>query len=375
MRRAVSVLVLALAAVAATPPAAGGQATTFQGGPEHAGFVREPGLSPPLRSAWTRRLPGEMSHPVIARGRVFVAARLARDRGVRLLALSARTGRTLWRRDDLFYLAYDQGRLFARQNTETEEYLLALSAVDGRVLWRRAVPRNAGPPVASGGVVFLSSSWVAAYRGSDGALLWETQTEGSGGMPAIAGDSVYLSFSCEQLALARTTGAVLWHVRRGCTGGGSSVPVVHAGRVYVREGEAWPPGEVYDSTTGAHLGRMRADYPPAFAGRLGLFADARLPGEEILFGHTLVARPIRGGGARWRFRGDGYLDTAPLIVNDTVYVGAGSGRIYGLALRSGRVAWRARLPRPVLAPAPTTGLAAGEGLLVVPAQGLLAAFR
>lgn len=244
MRRAVPALVLVMAAMAVGPPGAGGDATTLQAGPEHAGFVREPGLSPPLRPAWTRRLPGAMSYPVIAGGRVFVATLKARERGWRLLALSARSGRTLWQRDGLYYPTYDQGRLFVRQITETEQYLIALSASDGRVVWQRAVGRDAGPPVASGGVVFLSSAWVSAYRGSDGALLWETQTEGSGGMPAIAGDSVYLSFGCEQLALARATGTVLWHVQHGCTGGGSSVPVVHAGRVYVREGDSWPPGDV-----------------------------------------------------------------------------------------------------------------------------------
>jgi outer membrane protein assembly factor BamB len=376
MRRAVPALVLALAAIAVAAPGASGQATTLQAGPEHAGFVREPGLSPPLRPAWTRRLPGTMSYPVIADGRVFVAIRRARERGSRLLALSARNGRTLWQRDGPYWPAYDQGRLYVRQDTETEQYLIALSASDGRVLWQRAVGRDTGPPVASGGVVFLSSAWLSAYRGSDGALLWETQTDSTGGTPAIAGDSVYLSFSCEQLAMSRATGAVLWHVQHGCSGGGGTVPVIHAGRMYTREGLSWPPGDIYDSATGAHVGRMRSDLLPAFAGRLGLFADARVPGEEFLLGHTLVARPIGGGRPRWRFRGDGYLDTAPLIVNDTAYVGSGSGRIYGLALRSGRVAWRARLPRPALGSLnPGWGMAAGEGVLVVPAFGLLAAFR
>jgi outer membrane protein assembly factor BamB len=374
MRRTVPALVLVLAAIAVAPPGAGGQATTIQAGPEHAGFVREPGLSPPLRPAWTRRLPAGMSYPLIADGRVFVVTQRARERGSRLLALSARSGRTLWRRDDVYYPAYDQGRVFARRNTETEEYLIALSASDGGVVWQREVGRDTGPPVATGGVVYLSQAWLSAYRGSDGALLWETQTDSSGGTPAIAGDSVYLSFSCEQLALARATGTVLWHVQHGCSGGGGDVPVVHAGRLYVREGPGWPPGDVYDSATGAHRGRIRTDYPPALAGGLGLFAHARLPGEDFLFGHTLVARPIGGGRARWRFRGDGYLDTAALIVNDTAYVGSGSGRIYGLVLRTGRVAWRARLPRPVLGSS-TSGLAAGEGVLVVPAYGLLAAFR
>jgi outer membrane protein assembly factor BamB len=124
---------------------------------------------------------------------------------------------------------------------------------------------------------------------------------------------------------------------------------------------------------------MRAEYAPAFAGGVGLFADAIVPGEPLRMGHTLVARALDDGRARWRFSGDGYLDTAPLIVNRTAFVGSGSGRVYGLSLGRGRVTWRTRLARPVLgggdgAGSPR-GLAAGEGLLVVPSYGRLVAFR
>jgi len=379
MRRAALVVGLAVALAAAAD--ARGQATSFQAGPAHTGFVREPGLSPPLRRAWTHRLPGEISYPIIAGGRVFVTAETAHGDGAQLIALSARTGRMLWRRDGIAHAAYDQGRLFVThfvRDPESRQSLVALSPADGRELWRQEVYPFGGPPVASGGVVIQSSGAVIAYRATDGARLWLTHTDASSAMPAIVGGAIYLSWGCGQHALARDTGSVLWHVGYGCTGGGDDIPVFHAGRLYVREDQSYPPGAVHDAATGARLGPMRADHAPAFAGGLGLFPDARLPGETLLFEHTLVARSLEGGRVRWRFDGDGYLDTPPLIVNRTAYVGSGTGRVYGLSLRTGRVTWQTRLRRPVLAASDSgiiSGLGAGEGLLVVPAHGRLVAFR
>lgn len=53
MRRVALVLVLCLApgTAAVAPPEARAQTTSYQAGPAHAGFVREPGLTPPLRRA------------------------------------------------------------------------------------------------------------------------------------------------------------------------------------------------------------------------------------------------------------------------------------------------------------------------------------
>jgi outer membrane protein assembly factor BamB len=325
---------------------------------------------------------------VIAAGKVFVTAAEPR-RGSRLLALSARTGRTLWR-VDLGHrggadIAYDEGRLYVSR-PESPDFpdrprLLAFRAADGRPLWGAAPASTGAPPVAAGGVVYVSGQfYLHAFRGADGAELWRVPTDGGDGTPAVGPDAVYVSFACGQVyGLARDTGRQLWHAQYGCHGGGATTPVLHAGRLYVRDDVEYPPGAVYDAATGARLGPMRADYAPAFAGGLGLFPDAIVAGEPLRMGHTLVARPVDGGAVRWRFGGDGYLDTAPLVVNGTVYVGSGSGRIYALSLRRGRVRWRARLPRPVLGSDERSGfhhgLAAGEGLLVVPAFGRLFAFR
>jgi outer membrane protein assembly factor BamB len=169
----------------------------------------------------------------------------------------------------------------------------------------------------------------------------------------------------------------VWHPENGCHGGGGSVPVLHRDRLYVTESDRFPPGDVYNTASGAIVGPMRADWTPAFAGDVGVFPDARKPKESVPFGHTLVARRISDRRLRWRYGGDGYLDSAPLIADGTVYVGSGSGSVFGVSLRSGRKVWSARIGPPV--PAQWTGhmwggLAAAEGVLVVPALGRLSGF-
>jgi outer membrane protein assembly factor BamB len=88
---------------------------------------------------------------------------------------------------------------------------------------------------------------------------------------------------------------------------------------------------------------------------------------------------VKSGRAVWRFEGDGYLDGSPLVVNDTLYVGSGSGALFGVAARTGRVRWRDRLGTPIPASPGKwdlqTGLAAAEGTLVVPALRRVVAYR
>jgi outer membrane protein assembly factor BamB len=379
MRRALLVAGTVAAALVPAPRAAG-QATTFQADPAHTGFVRG-GPAPPLRRAWTHRLPGRSSYPVIADGKVFVVAGKAHNRGAQVLALSARSGRRVWRQDLGSYgggtPAYDQGRLFVSRGTSAG--LQAFAAADGRLLWQTQAGATFAPPVATGGVVYVAGHlYIAAFRGGDGAQLWRIIGDESN--LAVAGGMVYARLGCGTFgAFASGTGQTLWQGGGACPEDATETFAVHAGRLYVRGVLDVPPEEVYDAATGARAGSIRADYAPAFAGRTGVFADATLPGEHLKFGHTLVARSLPDGRARWRFRGDGYLDTAPLIVGRTVYVGSGSGRLYALSLRRGRVLWRSGRGRPILGSGELTGslagLAAGEGVLVVPTFQRLVAYR
>jgi outer membrane protein assembly factor BamB len=385
-------LVFLLAALA-FPVSAAGEATTIQADAVHSGNAGPAGLRLPLERRWVRRVDGVPGYPVIADKRIFVAVARPSPRGSYIVALASGTGRVLWTRDlgassDSAALAYDSGRLFATRESYYDgiSALVALAPADGHVLWEATTAIGlftATAPVANGGTVYVNGfdDWgVSAFRAHDGGVLWHVPTDsGEGGSPAVASDAVFAAMSsCPDVhRFRRSDGGEVWHPENGCHGGGGSVPVLHRNRLYVTESRRFPPGDIYDADTGTIVGAMRADWTPAFAGDVGVFPDARKPGERLTFGHVLVARRLGDGRARWRFGGDGYLDSAPLIVDGTVYVGSGSGRVYGVSLRSGRRVWSADAGTPVPAQwdgAIWSGLAAGDGALIVPRLGRVSAF-
>ncbi|HWE21945.1 MAG TPA: PQQ-binding-like beta-propeller repeat protein, partial [Hyphomicrobiaceae bacterium] len=75
------------------------------------------------------------------------------------------------------------------------------------------------------------------------------------------------------------------------------------------------------------------------------------------------------------------LRTAPVVVNGTVFVGAESGKVYGLDVETGARVWTGQSPVPIQydsetgGPMPPSGPAAGEDMLVFPAGNSLAAWR
>lgn len=388
----VALAALAAAGAGERAAAAAGQAVTFQGNVAHSGLVEEPGLNPPLRRRWQHRFPGVISYPVLGDGKVFVTAWGAPQSGsghtAHLVALSAATGALSWERNlgETFgaVAAYDDGRVYVTRGTgpaQVDPQLAAFSAADGSPLWSHPLTAaGASPPVAQGGVVYASDGdGFGAYRGSDGTQLWRVFVEDLGdGSAALSADAVYPAARCP-LALRRSDGGVIWQRSDGCRFN-ASTPALVDGRLYLRDDNAAAGGAVLDAGTGAATSSLVADYAPAFTRNgLGLFPDALHPGTDFQAGHTLVARSLADGRRRWAFRGDGYLDSAPLVVNRTAYVASGSGRVYGLSLRTGRRTWRVNLGDPVPAPQEDggilSGLAAGDGMLLVPALGRLVAYR
>jgi outer membrane protein assembly factor BamB len=83
----------------------------------------------------------------------------------------------------------------------------------------------------------------------------------------------------------------------------------------------------------------------------------------------------------WSFAGDGLLVTAPIVVNNYVFVGSSSGNLYALNASTGAQVWNQNLGAPIPGPATggsalqgQTGLAAGDGLLIVPAGNTVTAY-
>lgn len=384
---AVAAAATALVAGASSPPPAAGEAVTFQADPQHSGYVERGGPQPPLRRRWVAPLGHTVSYPVAGDGRVFVTTSDYYRSGVRVVALSAATGRVLWSRelgtgDPWTYasLAYDRGRVFVARSIPELPSLLALSAADGRTLWASGPSYvEPDPPVAVDGAVYVNwaprEGGVSAWRQDDGALLWAVPRVdvGGRGSPAVWGDSLLVGDWCPPhvIRIRRSDGAVLTpkSVVSGCSEEGWTA-VVGGNRAYVRDA-------VYDAGTSALLRAVEWTYTPAVTASLEVLPVAPVVGPTNL-PHRLVARRARDGRVLWRFRGDGYLESNPLIVGRTVYVGSGSGRVFGVDARSGRLRWRgdagASVPvyRWYIGP---PGLAAAEGLLLVPARGRLVAFE
>ena len=105
------------AAPQAPSPAPGPtEAVTYQIGVSHDGYSGDSTLAPPLTARWSRDLPGEISYPLIAAGKVFVI-----NVDGLLRAFDANTGALAW-------------------STQLSQYLFS------------------SPPTAQGGVVYVGGS-------------------------------------------------------------------------------------------------------------------------------------------------------------------------------------------------------------------------
>jgi outer membrane protein assembly factor BamB len=225
------------------------------------------------------------------------------------------------------------------------------------------------PPTASNGVVYVSGGGqLYAVSETDGSVVGSQQVEnGDNSSPALNASSVFVSYACGlTYSFNRTSGTEQWFSNSSCEGGGGKTAVVSGGKVYARDPDLG--NKLLNAKTGALLGTFQAGPAPAFDGNTGLF----------LYNGTLTASS--GSATLWSFTGDGGLDTAPIAVGSTVYVGSSSGELYGLNVTSGSVVWSTNVGAAISAPdeqnvaQPLTGLGAGRGLLVVPAGDNLVAY-
>jgi outer membrane protein assembly factor BamB len=295
------------------------------------------------------------------------------------MALDEHTGTTVWSANlsgtwGFVNAAYDSGKVFA---VNYDGLLKAFDAATGALLWSANVGSNCiSPPAAENGIVFISSGGALyGVNETNGAVLWTMPVEdGDHSSPAVTLGSVFVSYSCPQAyAFNPATGQQLWHYSSCCSGGGGKTPVVHAAQVYVRDSYCTQAnGLVLNADTGALIRAFNSNRPPAFLGNLALF----------LQGVTLHGVNSTNGQILWSFAGDGQLTSTPLVVNHTIFIGSNSGMLYGLNA-NGQQIWSTQVGAEIAAPDEqnttlTTGLGAGDGLLVVPAgsnpRNILAAY-
>jgi outer membrane protein assembly factor BamB/N-acetylneuraminic acid mutarotase len=360
------------------------ESVAFQNNVVHDGSDPASPLVPPLTVKWRRNFSTSgvslISYPLIAEGRVFVTTTTAGPSGIEtLMALDAHTGSTLWSANvnggfGFANAAYDSGRVFV---VNYDGLTKAFDAATGTLLWSILLPFGEcdAPPTAVNGLVYISSfegdgGDVYAFDETNGAMRWIMFVDsGDGSSPAISAGEVFEAYaSPEVYVFNAVTGQEQWRYNSCGYGGGGLTPVIHAGRVYARASYCTQTnGVIFDANNGHVIGGFNSDTPPGFIGNLTLLPQ----------GGTLVAVNSTGQPV-WTFIGDHALRSAPVVVNQTIYIGSGSGLLYALNA-SGELIWSTQVGASIPTPEQfsetlVTGLGAGDGLLIVPTATTLVAY-
>jgi outer membrane protein assembly factor BamB len=372
----------------------GALAVAYQINVAHSGVQTDSALTPPFGLRWRVTLPAQVSYPLIAEGKVFVTTGSTADNATRtpvLHALDQASGQTLWSQTLPLYwprvnAAYDGGKIFVVGTDPVccDGVLLAYNAETGNLVWRAQLPwqyATDAPPTAANGVVYVSGSGsgsaLFAVSEDDGRILArQSVTWGDQSSPALSNGAVFVSYACNQaFGFAQTTLTPLWHYSGACSGGGGKTTVYADGRLYTRD---WEGSLVLDASNGSLLRTYEPQgvriYAPA-VDATGVFAT--FPG-AYLSAESLDGLPL------WTFTGDYQLNTTPLIINTNsgrfVVVGSWLGHLYALDAETGREVWSTDVGAPISGAdeqggsEPLAGLAAGQGLIVVPAGKTLSVY-
>lgn len=356
-----------------TISAASVDATSFLMNAAHTGAVTLPSVSFPAGPAWSVQMGGTPSYALIVGGRVFVTVSLTGG-GSELVALDGATGTTLWgpvKYPGLANAVYDNGRLFViNSDAFSNNYVAAYDASTGTADWSTALGGmfNMGPTAADGLVYITegSANWLYALDESTGAISWEQQVGAAYASPAVTADGVYQA--CR--SLTPSTGALIWSNSTNCVGGGT--PVVANQLLYSSAaGNLVGPGSydgyILDAGTGNKVGTYTADDPPAFTGTMGYFVQ----------NGTLEGISVPDDTVQWSFKpAAASVAGAPIVVNQYVILSSGNfgstGAVYALDGSTGAQVWFQPYNTGTVDTAftmstqPQSGLAAGDGLLVVP---------
>jgi outer membrane protein assembly factor BamB len=277
-------------------------------------------LGPPFTNVWRKRPTGELLEfpPSLARGRLYVVENLGR-----VLAISTRTGKTLWTRD-LGRLAastpaYDDGRLYVTVlckdacsdavgsgQSDGRGRVAALDARTGRVLWKRDLPsRTESTPLVVRDRVFFGSEdgTVYALRKGSGRIDWTYDASDAvkSGLAYDNGRLIFGDYAGAVNSVRARDGKLVWTRTNVSPENFYGTPAVGFNRVFL-------------STTDGKVHALRLN-----------------------------------GNVDWRFSAGpgGYIYASPALgkpprLGPTVYIGAQDSRFYALDARSGRVRWSNR---------------------------------
>jgi outer membrane protein assembly factor BamB len=363
-------------AAPAAPPA-----TAYRMSENHDGVLRtSDGITHPATSTptWQRDFSAPVSYPLIAAGRVFITTAMPDDSyGNQLYALDAATGATIWGPVTIagvYFgsgLTYHDGRVFVLM---FDGVVSAFDASNGAPLWATQLPGYwyEASPNAYGGLVFVNGNGgMSALDEVSGAIRWTTQAAGTTGWasPSVSSEGVYTQAgACNAGAYDPVTGDALWENRSPCDQPWDYAPVIKNGIFFGRVGGSL---NLFDAASGEFLVQLGSARAPAVTDSAVLAVNA----------DTLSSTRLADYAQDWTFSGAGAIVTAPVVVNDTVFVATDDSKIHGLDVLTGAETWTGQSPVAINydsengGPMPPAGPAAGEHLLVFPAGKSIVAWE
>ncbi len=352
--------------IAASAP----DAVSVQITPDHAGAVNFNTLSFPTTNKWSANVGGAPSYALIVDGKVIVTVAV-NDTTTELIALDQATGSTVWGPIQITGFGtttYDGGKVFVVGSTFGGETVQSFDVESGALDWTTSLlPGFSAGLTASNGIIYTSdNNYAVALSEASGSVLWTMPIFGGGtGTPAVSGNNVYLSYSCSTYDFQASTGAQVFWTNTGCEDGSGTITVVANGLVYSPTGSSDSQGEIVNATSGAALGPYQATGSPAFSPTAGYF----------LQNGSLNALSGSNNTVLWSFTGDSALIASPIVVNQTVIIESSNGNVYAVSQATGQQLWTINAGAPFQPSSNTTaGLAAGDGLLIVPVGNQVVAY-
>lgn len=205
-----------------------GDWATFQGNPQHTGFV--PGTIDPVsfHPLWTvTPAAGTALNPVTAAaGKVFVTTNAYFGQQM-IAVLDAQTGAQKWARNfgqihGVHPPAYDNGRVYVTTSGHEDSYLWAFDAETGTVMFRSAYGNQWSryfAPTVVGGTVYMAGGYydgMYAFRASDGGQQWFANlNQYDQWTPAVSNGQVFAytgSYSPKLTVADAATGATAYEI-------------------------------------------------------------------------------------------------------------------------------------------------------------------
>lgn len=345
-------------------------AVSYQINTSHSGDMNFDPVNFPTQSAWKADFNGQPFYILIADDKVFVIAHNPNG-GFQLSALDQKTGAAAWgpiavAGDG----AYDEGSVYAVVGNALRAY----NASTGSVEWNTQLTGEEyifDAPVARNGFVYIIGDdfggTLYALDESDGSLVWTKPVQGES-TPAVTADGIYVADLCSDFDFRPGTGEDIWRYDlypSGCSGGGSGTPVVSGGTLYAPDGSGdGYSGNEFDAESGELIGPYASDNSPAIASGDGYF----------LRSGTLYGIDLANNDVLWSFAGDGSLVMSPIVVNQYVIISSSSGNLYALDRMTGQEVWQVNVGAAIPA-GYAPGLSAGHGLLIVPTNDSVVAYR